>query len=82
MSDLSGVALVSSAYVFLAMNFMPFGPTAGMVGANAAHKHWGNRIFQNTLEHAPLFLTMLWTHAAFVSAPAATARPTQWSVDG
>ena len=73
LAALGGTALVTSAYVFLAMNLMPWGPTAIMVKATEAHKKWGDRAFQNTMEHAPLFLAALWTHAIFVSAEAATA---------
>lgn len=73
LAGLSGTALVTSAYVFVVMNLMPWGPTAPMVQATEQHKHWGMRAFQNTMEHAPLFLAALWTHAIFVSAEAATA---------
>ena len=75
LADLKGPALVTSALVFLAMNFMTLGPTASLdaVKASDAQRHWGHRAFLNTMEQMPLFLAALWTHAVFVSADAATA---------
>ena len=71
-SELAGPAMVTAGYVLMGMNFMPLGPTAGMVGANDAQKMWGNRAFLNMMEHAPLFLSSLWIFAIFVSAEEAT----------
>ena len=42
LDDLTGVALVTSAFVVLIYHIMPLGPTAPMVGASDAHKHWGH----------------------------------------
>jgi len=63
---------VTGVYVLMCMNFMPLGPTAGMVGASDPQKKWGDRAFTNTMEHAPLFLSSLWIFAAFCSASVAT----------
>ena len=70
--ELAGVAMVTAGYMLMAMNFMPLGPTAGMVGATEGQQKWGNRTFLNMMEHAPLILTSLWLYAAFVSAAEAT----------
>ena len=72
LDDLTGVALVTSAFVVLIYHIMPLGPTAPMVGASDAHKHWGHRSFLNTMEQFPLFMAALWTHAIFVSPSVAT----------
>lgn len=66
--ELAGAAMVTAAYVVLAMNFMPLGPIAGLVGASPAQIKWGDRAFGNLVEHAPLFLSSLWCFAVFVSA--------------
>lgn len=71
-SELSGPAMVTAGWTLLGMNFMPMGPTAGMVGACEPQKTWGNRTFLNMMEHAPLFLSSLWVFAIFVSAEEAT----------
>ena len=66
--ELAGPAMVTAGYVLWGMNVMPLGPTSGMVGASAAQSKWGERTFLNMMEHAPLFLSSLWTFAIFVSA--------------
>ena len=66
--ELAGPAMVTAGYVLWGMNVMPLGPTSGMVGASAAQSKWGDRTFLNMMEHAPLFLSSLWTFAIFVSA--------------
>jgi len=66
------VGIVTGAYVLLAMNLMPLGPTAGMIGASDPQKRWGDRAFTNTMEHAPTFLSSLWIFAVFCSADVAT----------
>jgi hypothetical protein len=73
-ADLKRTALVTSALVFLAMNFMPLGPTTGLdkVSASEPHRQWGHRSFLNTMEQLPLILAALWTHAIFVSVETAT----------
>jgi hypothetical protein len=71
--ELAGPAMVTAGYVLMGMNFMPLGPTAGLVGASDAQKTWGNRTFLNMMEHAPLFLSSLWVFGIFVS-PSEAAR--------
>lgn len=66
--------MVTAVWVFFTLNIMPFGPTAaGFGNCNDAHKAWGNRIFQNTVEQAPIFLGSLWMHALFVDTSLATS---------
>ena len=80
-TGLEGPAIVNAAYIIMAYNFMPLGPTAkglgigGMAGIPSvtdAQYNWGNRAFGNMMEQAPLFLAGLWLHALFVSPVVAT----------
>ena len=68
--SLEGPALVSAAWVLMALNFMPLGPTAA--GMSPAHYKWGDRSFMNMIEQAPLFLISMWMFSVFVSATIGT----------
>uniref|UniRef100_A0A7S2U6Y9 Uncharacterized protein n=1 Tax=Attheya septentrionalis TaxID=420275 RepID=A0A7S2U6Y9_9STRA len=61
------VAMVSCALVLMAMLQMPFGPMAALTGRSPGQQKWGERIFMNMTEQAPLFLTSLWAFALVVS---------------
>jgi len=77
LTGLEGPALINAAWVILAYNLMPLGPTANGLGMggksmNDAQKRWGDRAFGNMIEQAPMFLSSLWLHALFVSSTVAT----------
>ena len=60
---LAGPALVTAAFVLIALHFMPLGPLA----PDGPQKVWGNRTFLNMMEQSNLFLSALWLHAIWVS---------------
>lgn len=57
------VCAVTCAWVIMAYVQMPMGPTSGMTGRSPGQQKWGNRIFMNMQEQAPLFLASLWAFA-------------------
>ena len=65
---LAGPALVTAAFVLIALHFMPLGPLA----PDGPQKVWGNRTFLNMMEQSNLFLSALWLHAIWVSPDVAT----------